>query len=385
MVFKLFKEKKYLLKMELKKILIFYPSFERGGVELILTNIIRFFIKKKIKVILISNIPEKIIIKDKLFKKINPNYKKKFILPDRLSKAFKASIKLYKVLKQENNKDTIVFSLQSSSVAILISKILNFKIVARNAEDPLYSALYSENKLQSLFIILFKIITYNFANGIITNSIGSKKSMRRLLFFNDKVENIYNPYLKKNLQKKKKSRSKIILSAGRLTKQKDFVTLINAFNLITKQIPNYKMIIIGDGPQRKKLQRLIEKFGLTKKIEIKGWLKNLDKYYSDSKIFVLSSIYEGLGNVLIDAANHNLPIITSNCKSGPPEIVDFGKGGYLFPVSNSLKLSKTLLYALKNYKISIKKSNYAKKRIDRFFITTNSSLYLSYIKKVFYE
>ncbi len=371
--------------MKLKKIVIFYPSFERGGVELILINIIKFFIKKRIKIILISNIPEKIINKNKFFKKVDPNYKKGLVLPDRLNKAFKASIVLCRVLKKEYNKNTIVFSLQSSSIAILISKILNFKIVVRNAEDPLYSALYSENKLQSLFIILLKIITYNFANGIITNSIGSKKSMSRLLFSNDKIESIYNPYLKKNLKKKSKSRSKIILSAGRLTKQKDFVTLINAFNLINKKIPNYKMIIIGDGPKKKDLKRLIEKFDLTKKVEIKGWLKNLDKYYSDSKIFVLSSIYEGLGNVLIDAVNHNLPIITSNCKSGPPEIVDFGKGGYLFPVSNSLKLSKTILYALKNYKISIEKSNHAKKRIDRFFITTNSSLYLSYIKKVFYE
>ena len=71
-----------------------------------------------------------------------------------------------------------------------------------------------------------------------------------------------------------------------------------------------------------------------------------------SKIFILSSIYEGLGNILIDAANYKLPIISTNCKSGPSEIIDYGKGGYLVPVSNKSLLAKNYL-CLNNYKKAI--------------------------------
>ena len=124
---------------------------------------------------------------------------------------------------------------------------------------------------------------------------------------------------------------------------------------------------------------------LKNKVEIKGWTKNLKRYYSSSKIFVLSSIYEGLGNVLIDAKNYQLPIITTNCKSGPSEIINFGKGGFLVPISNPSQLSKKIIYVLNNYDIAIKKSIYAKKRVNRFLIENNSNKYLNYIMKVFNE
>ena len=120
------------------------------------------------------------------------------------------------------------------------------------------------------------------------------------------------------------------------------------------------------------------------KVYLKGWLNKFKNYYTSSKLFVLSSTYEGLGNVLIEAANYHLPIISTNCKSGPPEIIDHGKGGFLVPVSNEYVLSNKIIFVLNNYSLAIKKSNYAKKRVNRFYININSKKYLKYIKKVFY-
>jgi len=371
--------------MKLKKIILFYPSFEKGGVENILVNFIKFLLRKKLKVVLISsNFNRLEIINKKLFSYKYFKFKNSYI-PNRFSAAYIGSKLLVNELKKSKKEDTVVFSLQSSSLSILITRILGFKIVARNAEDPIYSTIHADKKILAVFVIFFKILTYNFASGIITNSNGSKISMNKLVFNKKKIISIYNPYLKKNLKIKNNKKRNWILSVGRLTKQKDFNTLINAFSMIHNEIPNFKLLIIGSGEKQNELKKNIINLKLEKKIKIKSWTKNLNQYYSKSKIFILSSIYEGLGNVLIDAANYKLPIIATKCKSGPSEIIDYGKGGYLVPVSNKFLLAKKITHVLNNYKKAIEKAQFAKKRVSRFYIEKNSLLYLKYIKKVFYE
>ena len=108
-------------------------------------------------------------------------------------------------------------------------------------------------------------------------------------------------------------------------------------------------------------------------------------YYLNSKLFILNSVYEGFGNVLIDAINYNLPIITTNCKSGPPEIVNYGKGGFLVPIKDPIFLSKKILYCLKNYKVASKKSQYAKSYIKKFDYQINCKKYFKLISKTIDE
>lgn len=371
--------------MKLKKIIIFYPSFERGGVEIILMNLINFFLKKKVKIVLISNIPKKKLPKNINFLQINPNYKTNSFFSDRIYKAYRASTMLSDILKISNPKETIIFSLQSSSLAILVSKIKNYSIVVRNAEDPIYSTIYSENKLLSLLAIISKILTYNFSDKIICNSEGSKVSLKKLLFNKSKVISIYNPYLKKIYLKKNSSKRSFIITVGRLTKQKDHQSLVKAMKILIKKGCNLKLLIIGDGEQKRKIQQLIENLNLKKNIKILGWKKNLDNYYKSAKIFVLSSLYEGLGNVVIDAVNFNTPVITTNCKSGPLEIVKKNKGGFIVPISNPMQIAIKILYCLKNYKIALNKAKYAKKHIYRFSEQKNSEKYLNELVKVIHE
>ena len=134
--------------MKLKKIVIFYPSFERGGVERILINLINFFLKKKYLITLItSNFDKNLIIKSKNFKLINLKEKDSFFFNKRLRRSFNAFYKLRTELKNCKKNETTIFSLQSSILAILVCKLLNFKIIVRNAEDPIYSTYYAENKI----------------------------------------------------------------------------------------------------------------------------------------------------------------------------------------------------------------------------------------------
>lgn len=369
----------------LKKIIIFYPSFERGGVEIILLNLIKFFLKKKIEIVLITSNFKKGIIKNEIFQSRIVKERSFKIIPDRISKALTASKILVNELKKSNHKNTIVLSLQGSSLAILVSKLLGFKIIVRNAEDAISSTFFAENKFQSLIVLFLKIILYNLSDKIISNSKGSGNSLKKIFIKEKKIFPIYNPYLKKIYKNSRKKRYKYLLSVGRLTKQKDFNNLIISFSLIKDQIPNYKLIIIGDGQLKNELQSLIENLDLKKRIILTGWKKNLKKYYLSSKLFVLNSLYEGFGNVLIDAINYDLPIITTNCKSGPNEIINYGKGGFLTPIRNPKLLSKQILFCIKNYKLAQKKSLYAKKNIKKFDCQINCEKYFKLISKTINE
>ncbi len=371
--------------MKLKKIIIFYPSFERGGVEIILMNLINHFLKKKVKIVLISNAPKKKLPKNNNFLQINPNYKAIKFFSDRLFKAIQAARELSKILNTSNPKETIIFSLQSSSLAILVSKINNYSIIVRNAEDPIYSTIYGDNKFSSIFAILSKILTYNFSDKIICNSVGSKNSLQKLLFKKSKVISIYNPYLKKIYKKKFFTKKKFIISVGRITKQKDHQTLVEAIKILHKKGINLKLLLIGDGDQKEKIQSLINRLDLNKNVKILGWKKNLTNYYKSAKIFVLPSLYEGLGNVVIDAVNFNIPVVTTNCKSGPSEIVKKNKGGFIVPISNPQQIAMKIHYCLKNYKLALNRAKYAKKYIYRFSEKQNSEKYYKELIKVIYE
>ena len=217
----------------LKTVHLFYPSFEKGGATKNLIRIVNFLLKKKIKVLFFSRGANKNdFIKNKNLKVINTKPLKKLIfLPIRWNLAISSMINLGFYIKK-NNKNSIIFSMQSHIPAIIMAKINCVKIVIRNSEEPLGATLYADNKILGFFVLFLKIIFYNFASKIIAISTMSKNSLQKLVIFKKKVTLIYNPYLEKILKIKKTKKNKLknfnILSIGRLTKQKNFPLLINA-------------------------------------------------------------------------------------------------------------------------------------------------------------
>jgi len=167
-----------------------------------------------------------------------------------------------------------------------------------------------------------------------------------------------------------------------LCKQKNFEDLIISFNDFQKKHRNYTLNIIGDGYQREMLKKLIISLKLEKKVFLKGYIKNLRNEYKKAMLFVLPSIYEGLGNVLLDALNYSVPCISTRCKSGPKEILCYGKGGTLVPIKNTELLTKALIDSIDNYKISIRKMMFAKKKISRFLVFSQSEKYLKELNKI---
>ena len=115
---------------------------------------------------------------------------------------------------------------------------------------------------------------------------------------------------------------------------------------------------------------------------LKGWVQDLQKEYKKSKLFVLPSVYEGLGNVLIEALNFNTHCIATDCKSGPSEILNGGRGGIIVPVNDIKALSLAIADNINNYKKYNGRLIYAKKQLKRFYFKTQCQKYLKTLNGV---
>ena len=145
-----------------------------------------------------------------------------------------------------------------------------------------------------------------------------------------------------------------------MTDQKDQIVLLQALNKLKGQI-KFKLIILGKGKNKKKLENYIFRNKLKDNIKIIGYKKNPYPYIKKANIFILSSKFEGLPNVLLEAQYLKKIIISSNCPTGPREILLGGKAGFLFKVGNINELKKYFFVTNKNNKKIIK--NKIKKRV----------------------
>lgn len=134
----------------------------------------------------------------------------------------------------------------------------------------------------------------------------------------------------------------IILGVGRLTRQKDFATLIKAYYIVQKKIPCH-LWILGEGEQYGQLKELISKLGLTDRAKLLGFVKNPYQYMRKADIFVLSSLWEDPGHVLIEAAYMKMKLVSTRCPSGPEEFLDYGKKGELCNMSDSRGMARAIL------------------------------------------
>jgi glycosyltransferase involved in cell wall biosynthesis len=137
----------------------------------------------------------------------------------------------------------------------------------------------------------------------------------------------------------------VILGVGRLVPQKDFSTLLRAFTRV-RRIRQAHLIILGEGKERKKLKTLARKLGVQDDVSMPGFENNPFAYMRSASIFVLSSRWEGFGNVLIEAMACGTPVVATDCQSGPAEILEGGRWGRLVPVGDDQAMADAILQAL---------------------------------------
>lgn len=137
------------------------------------------------------------------------------------------------------------------------------------------------------------------------------------------------------------------ITVGRLTRAKAFDKLIAAFSNVAQSYPNCNLNIVGDGELRAELVAQTERLNISDRVHFLGFQLNPYKYLARSDCFVLSSDYEGFGNVLIEAMALNIPVISTDCESGPGEILQGGKLGTLVPVDDISALGKAMISKIK--------------------------------------
>jgi glycosyltransferase involved in cell wall biosynthesis len=137
----------------------------------------------------------------------------------------------------------------------------------------------------------------------------------------------------------------VVLAAGRLTHQKDFATLLYAFDEVRRHHP-CRLVILGEGPERADLESLVRRLGLVDQCDLHGFVDNPYAFMRRARLFVLSSAWEGLPGVLIQAMACGTPVLSTDCPSGPREILDDGRLGALVPVNDPKALAKAMLHAL---------------------------------------
>jgi glycosyltransferase involved in cell wall biosynthesis len=142
--------------------------------------------------------------------------------------------------------------------------------------------------------------------------------------------------------------SKTVLAMGRLVHAKGFDVLIRAWQRVSKEAPDWKLVIHGEGEERAALTSLIEELGLQDSVSLPGICRDATEAYREASIFCLSSRYEGFGLVLIEAMAFGLPIVATDCERGPKELLSGTKSAVLSPVDNIETFATSLIYVLNN-------------------------------------
>ncbi len=202
---------------------------------------------------------------------------------------------------------------------------------------------------------LFKFC-YSRADGIIAVSQGVATDLSQYTGIPfHRITTIYNPAISADLAPKMQKpvthpwfaagEPPVVLGVGRLVEQKNFFLLLHAFQRVLTHI-DARLVILGEGEQRSMLESLAHHLGIQERVSLPGFVDNTYSYMRKARIFVLSSLWEGLPNVLIEAMACGCPVISTDCPSGPAEILANGKYGVLVPPNDVDALAKAIVDVL---------------------------------------
>lgn len=361
-----------------KNILILCPSLKKGGAERVVSLIAQKWSENKhyqIHLLLLEDGVEYEVPKNAnitILSKTNKSSIRKFMeLPI-------VSYKLAKFIKTQDIDIAISFLYRPNYVNLIAKKLFrsNHKVII-NIRSTTSIFYRSQGLLGRINLLLVKLL-YNKADAIISNSKGVEDDLNKVLKITTHKQVIYNPVnisensLKvRNLGDKSfvfKKNLKYIISLGRLIPLKRNFDLINAFYECQSKKDNIRLIFLGDGFLKNKLKDYCVKLKIDSKVEFLGNVSNPFYYLSQSDIFILTSEVEGFPNALLEAMACELPVISSNCKSGPSELLDDGKYGILYKTGEISILSSNINKLLNDDALASHYSKMSKIRSQKFRI-----------------
>lgn len=162
--------------------------------------------------------------------------------------------------------------------------------------------------------------------------------------------------------------SHTLLAVGRLVEEKGFDLLIDAFSRIAHMVPDWDLVIVGDGVQRVKLEAYVRHLGLGDRVFLPGSVGNVGDWYSAADVYVLSSRHEGFPNTLAEALASGLPVVSFDCLAGPSDIIRNGVDGLLVPHLDVSALAEALLLLMRDNVLRAQMAERAPESRERFAI-----------------
>lgn len=303
-------------------------------------------------------------------------------------------VSLCKYLMQKK-PDLVITALPAANVLLLIAKFLSrskAKIII-SEHGPSQSWLQKRKNNPLLLFVLNKAIyhLYRHANAIVVVSEYLVSYVRQYskLPPDSLVHCVRSSVVVSDIAKAKKEKIShrwlkpgqppVILAVGRLHPVKNFSLLLKAFAKL-RQHTNAKLIILGEGSERQALESLASSLGIEKDVDMPGFIKNPFAYMSRAKLFVLSSSYEGMPTVIIEALACGCTVVATNCVSGPSEILNDGKYGVLVPVEDEAALSAAMAESLRNqHRAKLKVNLFHKNKLHMFDSKNSVSSYKTLI------
>ncbi|MGO0062399.1 glycosyltransferase [Brevibacillus fluminis] len=339
------------MRNELTSISIFLPNLAGGGAERMMLNLAEGFIAQGIQV-------DFIVAKREGAYKDQYEGKIRFIDLN-ASRVLWAIPKLMAYLKKKR-PSVFLTTLDHANVAALLAKRLSrvpTSIVIREANTLSSVTGHTGSMKEKLLPFLIKRL-YKHADGIISVSAGVAQDLASHAGIPlEKIHVIYNPVVNADLLEKaeehndhpwlREGEPPVLLAAGRLTKQKDFPTLVKAFAMLRAEA-QARLIILGEGEERQTLEKLCVELGVREDVDLPGFVQNPFSYMSRASAFVLSSTWEGLPGALIQAMACGCTVVSTDCPSGPDEILNGGTFGILVPPGDAGSLAAGMAEALRN-------------------------------------
>lgn len=160
--------------------------------------------------------------------------------------------------------------------------------------------------------------------------------------------------------------NKIVLAVGRLTYQKGFERLIEAWSLLNDKFPDWKLVIVGDGEKKEELEQLVVDSCLQDSVFLKAPVKDMEQLYREASVIAMTSRYEGLPMILLEAQAYGIPIVSFKCQCGPADIITDGKDGFLVPEGNVPMMAEKLSMLMSDYQLRAKMGKAAVLSSKRF-------------------
>ena len=204
------------------------------------------------------------------------------------------------------------------------------------------------------------------ADAIVTLTEADRALYEKNLHLQCPVLAIANPMQRITPEPVYNADSRIIISSGRLTYQKGFDMLIDVAAQILPQHPDWQWLVLGEGEDRPMLEGKIAQAGIGDQLILKGRVDNMDEYYRNASMFVMTSRFEGLPMVLLEAKAYKLPIVSFDCETGPAEIVQDGTNGELVPVGDITDMVGRIDLLIDDDERRQRYSDHALNHVDQF-------------------